>query len=138
MLLRSNFSSFPQYFQYISNVKSPITYKFVKCGGSNYFFLNSENLICRGTDILKCFRESLGLQDNESRLYILCSLGKIFAVYHILVHSECAVMCWSTVNSLEHTAQVHRLVLTYLSLASHKRNIGKQCRPRPDAAESGI
>ena len=29
--------SFPQYFQYISNFKSPITYIFVKCGCSNYF-----------------------------------------------------------------------------------------------------
>ena len=34
LLLRSNFSSFPQYFRYI---KSPITYKFVKYGCSNYF-----------------------------------------------------------------------------------------------------
>ena len=58
--------SFPQYFRYISNVKSPITYKFVKCGCSNYFFLNSENLICRGTDISKCFRESLGIPEQES------------------------------------------------------------------------
>ena len=32
LLLRSNFSSFPQYFQYISNFKSPITHIFVKCG----------------------------------------------------------------------------------------------------------
>ena len=32
LLLRSNFSPFPQYFQYISNFKSPITYQFVKCG----------------------------------------------------------------------------------------------------------
>ena len=32
LLLRSNFSSFQQYFQYISNFKSPITYQFVKCG----------------------------------------------------------------------------------------------------------
>ena len=67
--LMSNFSSFPQYFRCISNVKSPIIYKFVKCGCSNYFFLNSENLICRGTDISKCFREYLGFRDNESRLY---------------------------------------------------------------------
>ena len=52
LLLRSNFSSFPQYFQYISNFKSPITHIFVKCGCLNYFFLNSANLICRGTDIL--------------------------------------------------------------------------------------
>ena len=27
-------------------------------------------LICRGTDILKCFSESLEIRDNESRLYI--------------------------------------------------------------------
>ena len=41
----------------------------VKCGCSNYFFLNSANLICRGTDISKYFRESLGIRDNERRLY---------------------------------------------------------------------
>ena len=34
------------------------------------FSLNSANLICRGTDISKYFRESLGIRDNESRLYI--------------------------------------------------------------------
>ena len=32
LLLRSNFSSFPQYFQYISNFKSPIRHIFLKCG----------------------------------------------------------------------------------------------------------
>ena len=58
---RRNFSSFPQYFQYISNFRNQITYIF-----ANYFFLNSENLICRGTDISKYFRESLGIRDNES------------------------------------------------------------------------
>ena len=37
------------------------------------FFLNSENLICQSTDISKYFRESLGIRDNESRLYfIMC------------------------------------------------------------------
>ena len=34
------------------------------------FFLNSANLICRDTDISKYVRESLGLRDNESRLYV--------------------------------------------------------------------
>ena len=77
LLLRSNFSSFPQYFQYISNFKS--THIFVKCGCSNYFFLNSANLIYRGTDILKLhFGESLGIQDNESRLYFTTSLPSVF------------------------------------------------------------
>ena len=33
-------------------------------------FLTSATLIFRDTDISKCFRESLGTRDNESRLYI--------------------------------------------------------------------
>ena len=70
LLPRSNFSSFPQYFQYISNFKSPITYTFVKYDCSNYVFLNSANLICWSTDISKYFRESLGIRDNESGLCI--------------------------------------------------------------------
>ena len=36
-------------------------------------FLNSAHLICRSTDISKCFRGSLRLRDNESRLYFACS-----------------------------------------------------------------
>ena len=35
-----------------------------------FFFLNSANLICRSMDISKYFRESLGLRENESRLYL--------------------------------------------------------------------
>ena len=37
----------------------------MKCGCSIYCFLSSENLICRGMNISKYFRESLGLRDNE-------------------------------------------------------------------------
>ena len=72
---RRNCSSFPQYFQYIFNFKSLVTHihVFVKCGCSIYFFLKSANQICRSTDILKYFRESLGIRDNESRLYIVLS-----------------------------------------------------------------
>ena len=33
-------------------------------------FLTLSTLICRSTDILKCFSESLGIRDNESRLYL--------------------------------------------------------------------
>ena len=48
--------------------RSKITYMYsvVKCGYSIYFF----PLICRDTDISKYFRESLGLRDNESQLYL--------------------------------------------------------------------
>ena len=40
-------------------------------------FLNSANLICKSMDISKCFRGSLRLRDNESRLYM--PLRKIHA-----------------------------------------------------------
>ena len=76
---RGEISSFPQYFQYIS--KSPVTYIFVKCGCSNNFFLNSANLICRGTDILKYLIESLGIRDNESRLYLI--LAHKMSLFHV-------------------------------------------------------
>ena len=33
-------------------------------------FLTLSTLICRGTDISKCFSESLGIRDNKSRLYL--------------------------------------------------------------------
>ena len=33
-------------------------------------FLTLSTLICRSTDISKCFSESLGIRDNGSRLYI--------------------------------------------------------------------
>ena len=33
-------------------------------------FLTLSTLICRGTDISKYFSESLGIRDNESRLYV--------------------------------------------------------------------
>ena len=42
----------------------------MKFGCSIGIFLNSAHLICRSTDISKCFRGSLRLRDNESRLYV--------------------------------------------------------------------
>ena len=38
--------------------------------GCKIFFFNSGNLICRSTGISMYFRESLGVRDNESRLYL--------------------------------------------------------------------
>ena len=44
----------------------------MKCGCLIYLFLlSSANLICRNTDISKYFRKSLGLRDNENRLYLV-------------------------------------------------------------------
>ena len=53
---------------YISNFRSQITYPFVVV--QFIVFLTLSTLICRGTDISKCFSESLGIRDNESRLYL--------------------------------------------------------------------
>ena len=51
------------------------------------FFLNSANLICRTTDISKYFRESLGIRDNESRLYVL-----ILCILTLCMHC-CVLTC---------------------------------------------
>ena len=41
----------------------------MKSGCSNGIFRNFANLISQSTDILKCFRGSFRLRDNESQLY---------------------------------------------------------------------
>ena len=41
----------------------------MKFGSAICIVLDSENLICRSTDISKCFIGSLQLRNNESRLY---------------------------------------------------------------------
>ena len=56
LLLRSYFSYFPQYFQYISNLGVKLHIHSVKGGCSiNCFPQFRANLICRSTDISKCF-----------------------------------------------------------------------------------
>ena len=54
---------------YVSNQRSQITRLFVKFGCSIGIFLSFARLICRSTDMSKCFIGSLRLRDNESRLY---------------------------------------------------------------------
>ena len=67
---KSNFSSFPHYYIYIfltSGVKLYI--HLLNVIVQFIVFLTLSTLICRGTDISKYFSESLGMRDNESRLY---------------------------------------------------------------------
>ena len=102
------FSSFPQYFQYISNFRSQITYTFVKCGCSIHFFLKSANLICRCTDILKYFRESLGIRDNESRLYF----KKVIIIWYFTQETKfCKVLSWFNVKPFVIVTYVLTVVL---------------------------
>ena len=56
-------------FQYIFNLGVKLHIYSVKVGFSINCFPQFRNLICRSTDISKCFKESLGVRDNESRLY---------------------------------------------------------------------
>ena len=67
---QEQFLPFPTIFStYITNLRSQFTCSFVKFCCSFGIFLSSANLICRSTDISNCFRGSLRLRDNESRLY---------------------------------------------------------------------
>ena len=54
---------------YISNFRSQITNS-LSVGVQFIVLLTLSTLIGRGTDISKCFSESLGIRDKESRLYI--------------------------------------------------------------------
>ena len=49
----------------------------MKFGCSIGIFLNLANLICRSTDISKCFRGSLRLRDNESQLYMYLRVSDV-------------------------------------------------------------
>ena len=71
LLLRSTFSSFPHYFIYIfltAGVKLHI--HLLNVVVQFIVFLTLSTLICRSTDISKCFSESLGIRDNGCRLYL--------------------------------------------------------------------
>ena len=49
----------------------------MKFGCLNCFFLSTTNLICRSTDISKCFSGSLRFRDNENRLSICLDLPSL-------------------------------------------------------------
>ena len=52
-------------------------------------FFYSTALIYQGMDILKCFKETLGIRDNESRLYMSKNLNK-----SILLPTGIFKNCW--------------------------------------------
>ena len=92
---RRNFSSFPQYFQYIPN-RGVKLHKQLLCVVVRFiFYLNSAKLICRDTDISKYFRESLGIRDNESWLYFSLNLCNNYRSLRPIVHlSDTKDMPW--------------------------------------------
>ena len=67
---RSNFSSFHNIFNISLTSRVQLhTIYLLNVAVRLIVFLTSATLICRGTDISKCFRVSLGIRDNENRLY---------------------------------------------------------------------
>ena len=64
----------------ISNFRSQFTYSFVKCGCLIYCFPHSLNSDMSRNGISKCFSESLGIRDNESRLYFIVHGLVIFSL----------------------------------------------------------
>ena len=88
-----------QFLHYVFHIiiyiyRSQITYSFVKCVVQFIVFLTLSTQICRGTDISKCFCESLGIPDNESRLYL-----EIF---------RCTELAWWNNDELRLTANTDR------------------------------
>ena len=73
LLLQKKLKTFAPLFHNIFNIslnlRSQITIHLLNVVVRFIVFLNSANLICRGTDISKYSREYCGLRDNESRLY---------------------------------------------------------------------
>ena len=55
------------FYIYISNFRSHI--HLLNVVVQFIIFLTLSTLICRGTDISKCFSKSLGIRDNDIRLY---------------------------------------------------------------------
>ena len=82
---RRIFSSFPKYFQYISDFNSPVTHIFVKCGCSSYFFPQFCKSDMSRYGYLEVFQRVLGIRDNENRLYsfVKCACSIIFPQFSL-------------------------------------------------------
>ena len=98
-----------------------------------YFFLNSANLICRGTYISKYLIESLGIRDNGSRLYhdfVVCYIrlqsgkGKdmklVWFIFLIFIMCLTHLLCKQTLKN-----QRHRLA--YVFLLTHRKTAEFYC-----------
>ena len=55
--------------------------------------LTLSTLICRGTDISKSFSESLGIWDNESRLYSDISEQTVYTLIKLFLKAVCVCAC---------------------------------------------
>ena len=73
-------------------------------------FLNSANLICRSTDISKYVRESFGIRDNESRLYMLVSSNENTMARQNYYWEKYFTWSWYINISVKKTSYLHSIV----------------------------
>ena len=100
----------------------------MKFGCSIGIFLNSANLICRSTDISKCFRGSLRLRDNESRLYIVLKFV-ISGKGGIILEIQSALVISTSVISNNCLSRRENLVLVFTQKSKIRlQNIAEQRR----------
>ena len=77
-----------------------------------------------------------------NKTYIYPTGFQVFGVCLALVSMICipVVFVWKIIKAPGSLLQVRTgmTVLSHLCFASHRRDIGKQCRPRSDAAKRGV
>ena len=83
---RRTYSSFPQYFQYISDFRSQNANSFVERGCSIYFPQFCKADISRYGYISKYFRQSLGLRSNQSRPFLFIYYFLFFFYYLFFIY----------------------------------------------------
>ena len=107
----------------------------------NTFLYMHENICCGYSSEAPCQGVS-----NQCPKYVEATLRQFLSVTEYVFVEKfrkekkirilvCLKLCISNSILITH---FYLTKLTHLSLASHKRNIGKQCSPRSDAAECGI
>ena len=90
---------------YISSFRSHLHIHLLNVVAQFIVFLALSTLICRGTDISKCFSKSLGIRDKESRLYItpvyiLSNYHKIRGMFEMnCLLSSSSISTWDTIKT---------------------------------------
>ena len=109
--------------KYLYNFRSQIAYSFVKYDSSIYF-----------SSILQIWyvKERISRSISESPLDF--EITRVYCI-SILCTNLCELQSCRSIYSICKWGIVY---LIHLCLASYKRDIGKRCRPRSDAAERGV
>ena len=106
-------------------------------------FFNFVNLICRGTDISKYLRESLGLWDNESWLYMFSWRNKknIMWIPSLIWSYDYYTKLFllpAGINPGPGWSCTGDKNIPYLPYVFRHTGLSKQCRPRWNTTKHGV